>query len=554
LSPRRLTFLFALGISLWVPAASASAVPLPSPDQPGFGISPARQEVIGTPPLELASTTVLNGTGRTVQVTAFPVLLKQDLTGAFYFSSTARALNNSKLVLTAEPSSFTLTPGQSQQVGLRWNLLPPHQPWVAVGVVYQGIPKQQAGPVHVITRLLGVDFLRLPGNYRISGQLAGLFPEQGGPQVLRFLPRVRNTGEIFAAPSAGNLVIRDSGGNRVLSQLWSGSVVLPGASVDFPILVKHVLPAGHYTATVTMNFGGPRSLTVPFTLVGPNGLPTPAITIQNLDASGVVGSPARLKAKLISNGTAPVTVAVRLFLGTQAEGPGQSALASKTITYRDLRPGAVVRLSQPLGVPLKKGSYRAILTWNDPTGAPHTLESDFVTTNGRSFLQKLWDLIRHNLVLFIGLLVIALSLGLAYVFNQQRQKQRRMEAELAAARAAIERARPAPLELSARRAGDGHGPEHEPDGQPAPDVDDEATRLPGREEPPEVEDYEVEQPAEIAPAQVAEVAPAPPPGAATTVMSPAPDSDTGWIPPWERERRENGPDDKPAPSSERPSS
>jgi hypothetical protein len=401
---------------------------------------------------------VSNTTSGDYQVSVFPVLLTQNLTGAFDFSSTPPDLAAAKLALSVSPTAFGLASGQQQQVGLHWNLLPQGRRWVAAGVVFQGVPQGQRTTLHVITRLLNVNFLRLPGRVHIAGIFTGLFPEQLKPRVLRFVARVKNVGDDFTAPSDGQLVIRDSAGDSVFNEPWKGVQLLPGATVDFPIDVTKVLQAGRYTATVTMNFGGARRRTVPFTLIGPNQLPTPAITIRGLNATGEIGSPTQVTARIISSGTAPASLSLHLFLGN-AQNAGASALATGTVSYSHLAPGRVLNLSRPLGGALRKGSYRVIATWTDPTGAQHSLEADFSATPAHSWLDSLWDFIKGNIVLFIGLLVIALVIALAWVIRRLREHQRQVEAELAAARAQLRTGRgvPTPAEPVGADSGNGAG-------------------------------------------------------------------------------------------------
>jgi hypothetical protein len=419
--------------ALLVNIAVSGAVPLPG-ETGGFGITPARRHVVGHPAVALTPTTVINGTNFTYDVKVFPVLLTQTLSGAFAFSETPRNLNDSKIVLTASPASFDLSPGARRSVRLTWNLLPAGSKWVAIGVVFQGVARDQTGPVHVVSRLLSVNFLRLPGLTLIRGRFTGLYPEQSGPHALRFLARVKNTGDRFWAPSDGRFVIRDSAGRVRLSEGWTGDVVIPGAERDFPIDVTKILPAGSYTATVSMRFGANRSRSTRFTLVGPNELPTPAIAIQGFNATGTVGSPAHLTAQLRSTGTSPAAVTLRTYLGASGAVAGSPALATGQVTYRDLAPGSTTQINQALGGPLRKGSYRAILSWSDPTGAPHQLEADFTAAVSRSFLQRLWGFIKHHAVLLIGVLALALLLALAYVLDRMRRQQRQAEADLAAAR------------------------------------------------------------------------------------------------------------------------
>jgi hypothetical protein len=438
---------------LAVGAQTAAAVPLPQATG-GFGIAPARRDVIGLPGMALTPTNVVNRTNSNYQVTVFPAILTQELSGAFDFAETPQNLNNSKLVLSATPNRFEVAPGANRPVDLRWNLLPIGKKWIVMGVVFQGVAQGQSGAVHVVTRLLSVNFLRVPGLTNINGDFTGLYAQQFGRRGLRFTSRVKNTGDRFWAPSDGRLEIRDSAGKVAFSAPWTGSVVIPGAQVDFPVDVHQLLPAGRYTATTTMQFGSHRrSTSTAFTLVGPNQLPTPAITIRGFNANGEIGSPTKVSARIISSGTAPASVTVHLFLGNaRSLGRGATALATGQVSYSHLAPGAVVKLSRGLGGSLHKGAYRVIATWKDPTGAQHTAEADFTATPARSWLDQIWSFIKEHIVLFIGLLLIALLIAVAYLVRKWRERQRQIEAELAAARAQLRTRREAPAPAEPLRA------------------------------------------------------------------------------------------------------
>jgi hypothetical protein len=514
-----LTALLGLG------AQSAGAALLPQATG-GFGIAPARRDVVGVPGLELTPTNVINRTSSNYKVTVFPAILTQKLSGAFDFAATPRSLNDARLVLSTSPTQFALGSGANQQVNLRWNLLPTGHKWIVMGVVFQGVAQGQAGPVHVVTRLLSVNFLRLPGLTNINGNFTGLYAQQFGSRVLRFTSRVRNIGDRFWAPTDGRIMIRDSSGHVAYSAPWTGTVVVPGAQVDFPVDVHQLLPAGQYTATTTMRFGSHhRSTSTAFTLVGPNQLPTPAITIHAFNATGEIGSPAKVTARIVSSGTAPANLTLHLFLGSaQSVGRTASALATGAVTYAHLRPGAVVQLSHGLGGALHKGSYRVIATWTDATGASHMVEADFTATPAHSWLDSLWRFIKEHIVLFVGLLVLALLILLAAIVRRLRGRQQEIEAELSAAHAQLRaerlhgRADVAKQRLAARAAKEpsaasvGEEPEPEPE-PPAPAV----------MQPPAL----VHEP----PAVVA-----PPPRTSPEPVAP-PESSSDWIPPWERERR-----------------
>jgi hypothetical protein len=427
---RKLLLSVSVAASL-ISATAAQAVVIPG-QVGGFGITPARRVVVGNPSLSLTPSTVLNNTNLTYAVQVFPILLNQSLSGAFTFDESKLSRNLSQLVLTASPTQFTLGPGQRRVVAVDWNLLPLGQKWVAVGVVFQGTPESQHGPLHVITRLLNINLLSEPGAGPIRGTFVGLFPEQFGKHVLRFLARVKNTGGGFGTPTDGRLTITNSSDQVVAAKPWTGDVIVPGAERDFPIDVTTQLPAGTYTATVTMNFGGHRSLSKSFRLVGPEQLPTPSIAVGAFNANATTGSPAQVTAVVRNTGSAPATVALQLFLGGPDAAPGTTALASGQVVFKKIAPGSTLHLSHLLGHGLPKGSYRAILTFTDPTGAPHMLEANFTTTPAKSFWSSLWGVLKY---LLLALVILAVLAGVALLATRFRRRQQEMQAELAAARA-----------------------------------------------------------------------------------------------------------------------
>jgi hypothetical protein len=163
-------------------------------------------------------------------VQVFPVLLGQALSGAFTFETSAFALAAARDVLGVGPTSFTLTPRASRRVGLRWRRLPSHARIADVGVVYQATPAAGAGAVRIVERLLGVDVLKLPGQYRRSGRLLGVHVAQIEPGALQIGLRVRNTGQAVAGPSRLVLTVRGRSGGLLVNRSMEGDIVLPGAT------------------------------------------------------------------------------------------------------------------------------------------------------------------------------------------------------------------------------------------------------------------------------------------------------------------------------------
>jgi hypothetical protein len=379
----------------------------------------------------LVPTLVSNTTKNSYDVLVSPVLLTQNLTGAFEFAETPVPLSNARKILSAQPSRFRLAPGQSHKVGLRWNLLALGGRTAYVGVIFQGQARLKSGAsVPVITRLLSTNFLRLPGTYRLHGKFTALHTIQFAPKVLRILPRVMNTGNRIDAPTSGRLSIRDSTGRTRFHTGWKGDVILPRAEREFPIDIRQILPAGTYTAKAVMSFGSDRYVrtSANFTLVGPNQLPTPALKITEFAAHGEVGQSARISGRIESTGTSPATLDlhVKLFRVTRGS-PATKPLASRRLRVSTLPPRTTRTLDLELPTRLTAGSYHVLGDYVDATGAPQQLTSDFAASQKRGLVDRIrafFDTHSMLIVLGIALIVIAFA-GLRLV-----RRQRRLEAEL----------------------------------------------------------------------------------------------------------------------------
>jgi comEA protein len=426
----------ALSLSALAFAGGVAAAPaLGQGDANGqFGITPARRDVVGRPPGNLVPTRVTNTTQGQFAVTVFPVLLTQAVTGDFVFSEKPSVLNAANNILTPSPAKFLMAPGTSRTVSLHWNTLPAGARAAYVGVVFQAVPLIHGKPnLRVTNRLLSINFLRLPGRYRSSGRFSGMqvlqAPQQ--PRILRFLPRVRNTGQVVDSPKRTSLVIESAAGKHLYRQSWPGDVVLPGASRDFVIDVKHVFGAGDYEAVAIMDFGSSKHQVVktPFHLTAPNTLPSPAITVANFGATGEIGKPAHLTASVRSTGTAPAGTEVSLSVFRITGAPSDNVpVATRRIRYAGLAPGTRRALDVRLGV-VRAGHYRALLRYRDTTDVVHTLAAEFDATKQKSFWDRVKRFFRDHGVLAVGLLALFLLLLIILWFLR---RQRRLERELRA--------------------------------------------------------------------------------------------------------------------------
>ncbi|MFL5843591.1 MAG: ComEA family DNA-binding protein [Solirubrobacteraceae bacterium] len=347
-----------------------------------FSITPARRDLSGKPPTSLGATTVSNTTDGVIKVKVFPALLTQGIDGAFDVQEDPRELREAGLILSATPTDFTLQPGTNQKVSLRWNLLPRTRRAVFLGIVFQGIQlNQQNQPVSQINRLVSVTFLRLPGKYKRSGKITGLRGEQAGPRKLRFLTRVKNTGELVDQPRQTQFAIRDAGGDVVFHAKWFGDIILPDAEREFPVDVKKVLPKGDYTAISKMRFGTTESrVEKPFTLVGPNELPTTSITVKSLTANAVLGEDVITVSNVLNAGTQAGDVTLSLTLQRlRGATLDKKPLGAKRLDVTGVKPGEArpVKVTFP---PVPAGRYRATLRYRNSSGELQTLTADFEPT------------------------------------------------------------------------------------------------------------------------------------------------------------------------------
>ena len=432
LTRRRLTRTVAgLCVAAWIVLAGAlldsGAVDASIGTSPegAFSITPARRYATASPPIRLQATRVANTTAATLQVQVFPVRLGQLPWGAFTFSLFPPALSAAGRVLGVAPRSFSLPPGSSREVALLWRGLPAHTRIANTGVVYQAISAQGPSQVRVIERLLGVNLLRLPGRYTLTGALVGARVTQIKPGVLRFLLSVRNTGQAAVGPSRLVLTIRDHNGALRVSRELTGDIVLPGATRDFVVDVAQPLPAGSYTMRGHMAFGSSHRLSTmrSFALVGPNDLPSWRLAVGPLSAQGTIGEGAQVSAALETTGTAAGTTTVALDLYRLTDGiPGQAPTASRHVTLDLLAPGRSSHLEADLGR-LRRGTYRLVASYEDSEGTTKTLVADFQAQQPLGLLARLRSLSNEH-ALLIPFLLILLNAATVVLLLRERRVRR----------------------------------------------------------------------------------------------------------------------------------
>jgi competence ComEA-like helix-hairpin-helix protein len=412
----------ALAVVLLLPTLVSPAL---AAKQPGvLGISPPRRIVVARPPVTLAPTVVQNTTQFTFDMTITRGLLTQRLDGSFDIDTSPRNLRAAQLILDTAPNRFVLPPDRQVNLRFRWANIPRGARAVYVGLLVQGVPKtkKNAG-VASILRLLGTNFFRLPGPYRSSAEIVSVRGEQAGPKRIQFFTRVKNTGQVADSPRGGRLRIEDSSGSAVASLAWPPGVILPGYQRDYPVLLKRVLPAGHYTAVSSMVFGRPARRHVkrwPFVLTGPNQLPTRDLSLPKVSLSGSIGDPAHVTATVKNTGTAtsPAVLTVTLY-----RLPPNGATQVKLGSVR--RPGGTLAVGQSRGYSfdlgkLEKANYRATVVVSDGTTKFDERSANLSPRKREGALTGLWNWIKDNLPWLLLLLAIAAILLLLFLLRRRR--------------------------------------------------------------------------------------------------------------------------------------
>jgi hypothetical protein len=417
-----LATLAGLAGSISAEALAGEAVPVGGT----FAVTPARRYVVARPPASLVPSTLSNTTQDVLRVRVYPVLLSQLSSGEFAFDPSSSELDGARALLAVGPTSFTLAPGDSRHVGLRWRRLPPHAREAAVGVIYQAVPVRHRGPVQVVERLLGVNILRLPGHYRQSGRLSGLHVTQPKPGTLRFTLAVANSGQAVAGPSHLSLTIRGRDGALLYRHRLTGDIVLPGVTRGFVQDLPRRLPAGAYTARAHLAFGSSHRLAAAsdFRLVGPNELPSWNLQVGPLVAQGSVGQSAQVNASLKNTGTAAGSTKLRLKLYRLIDGnPQQQPIATRQVEVNSLAPAHSRRLRSGIGH-LRKGSYRLVASYEDSTGTPRTLVADFQAHQPLGLIPSLRRISVEHALLIPALLLLAFGASIVLLFVRERQLRR----------------------------------------------------------------------------------------------------------------------------------
>jgi competence ComEA-like helix-hairpin-helix protein len=375
-----------------------------------LGISPAKREVTARPPVRLEGTRLSNTTDLTFRMRIFPALLEQAEDGSYNISERPGDLRAARNILPVEPRRTTLRPGESIQVQPRWQMLPRRAKAAYVGLVFEGVPSETGSSIGSISRVVQLNFLREPGDARVSGRLLDLRGEQAGERRLRFLVRARNTGEIQSAPRRTAFAIRDARDRIVFSTSWEAGAILPGATRVFPVDVAEVLSAGRYTAVARARFserGKPQVVRTRFQLTGPNELPTRRLDLVKLEARGEMDETGTAEVVVRNTGTAAAAGRIVVDVG-RLDDAGQlgRSLGRGEADVGDLEPGRSTTVEVDLPA-VPAGAYRATAVLSMDGEEVERLTADYAPTEPTSWFRGIWPAIAA--LLGLGLLALLVA-------------------------------------------------------------------------------------------------------------------------------------------------
>lgn len=406
-------------------------------------VSPNQLDVRASAGDALPPVTLTNTGSSPVLVDVTARAAKQALTGLPEYDTSADALAAGWRRISVEPRRLVIPPGERRTVTATVQL-GSRKPG-RYGVLLFTARGQDAasGGVATAVRIATNVLLRYPGFVTTTGAVTGVRAEQGdGPRTLRIVARVQNSGNLHTRASS-LLAIVAPDGRVVHRQELAPGIVLPGVAREFPAEVRTLLPAGAYTARVTSDVGGVRTVREErFELVAPNTLPTPAIKISRLrrpDADA--NEPYDVDMTIRNTGTAPLRPGASLHLHQSGDG---AELGRRRVDLPAIAPGDQIERSVRMP-PVKRGEYELDLRLRDGERMLDERRVGFDTEDRLSWWDRLRDLLARHLELVLtlgGLLVVAAVAVAVASASRSRRRLRELEAQQPASPAEREPALP----------------------------------------------------------------------------------------------------------------
>lgn len=159
-------------------------------------------------------------------------------------------------------SSFTLKPGAHKRVAftVRVPAGAPAGQWVA-GLVaetsHQVSGQKSSGKANVQIRVRDLTIIavqvNIPGPPIVSFKIGAI--KTGGQRGFQqLLIHIENTGNVLVKPH-GTVTIYDAKGQVLQTLTFTMDTFLPHTTIDYPVLLKKALPAGNYSAAVSLDAG-----------------------------------------------------------------------------------------------------------------------------------------------------------------------------------------------------------------------------------------------------------------------------------------------------------
>ena len=426
----------ALAVSLCC-ALLGAALPA-SASAGGLLVAPTRIDAKVFPGAQLPPIRLSNRTDTALTVTVLVARARQDLAGLPVFDTSRRSRRQGLKLLRAAPRRLHLAPGATAFVSASVVRRPGRRvgAYAVVAFTARAANAARKSGVAPTIRLTSNLLLQFPGRVRIAGHVSAVRAEQGPERTLRFLGRLRNTGNLHTRPRA-RLTLRTADGRTVLRRRFRGETVLPGAERELPLTVKKILPAGEYTARVVARVGRRRSgKEIRFRLIGPNELPTPALQIvsfPNPQPDPSESFDAHVKVKNVGTGAfAPTGTLIVTRVG------GKRPIAQKRLELDSLEPGDEGEAEIELPG-LRKRKYHLAVRFVDAGRVLAERSLVFEPGTRPSLLTRLMDWIAAHVVGLL-LLIIALLAGALMALASERGRSllaRARDASLGRARQAL---------------------------------------------------------------------------------------------------------------------
>jgi hypothetical protein len=422
---RESTRVLALSLALWIWMTAAALGSAPAPGS--FSITPVDSHLDGRPVLSLPVTEVANTTSQRLDVRVFPVLLDQQITGAFSFDRDPQHLATASRQMSVSLSHLTLEPHSARAIEVKWRSATPHRSMV-IGVVYEAHTEAAPGTLQTIERLLSVNVLTPPGTAPARASLSALKVGQSGRSRLRFSMLVHNDSGRAGTPSRLGIWLRDrSKGSRRWLSIAPG-LIAPGASREFSATVADDGLPGDFSATSEVSLGATRGASgnISYRLGNGGQLPTALLLAGTMIANGAIGRQARAEIPVHNLGTAPAAAKITFSLyPLQAGLPSNNPAATVTAHSPLIAPGHSATLRVGLGH-LRASSYEIVAGYHGPFRSllPATVDFQARHQTGPVVAVLKW-IARNALTLSLAAGLVAALLAIALLVRRSPPKPAR---------------------------------------------------------------------------------------------------------------------------------